>query len=197
MLPNVRLLALAVVPTALGAQRLASRDATRSDTLPPTPVAGDLVRVRTRAVDARGRGIACDARVTAVAGDTVVLQNVSRWAGCPRQDYPADVVTGMQVARGRRGSRLAHAGAGLLIGGLVGGALLRFGATTDCTGSPCDDEGLTALVTFLGVVAGATVGSAVGAVLPAGPKWMSVPTPAPVRVAGMVLRPAVRIRPAN
>src|SRR5438045_2846508 len=102
--PNAsRLAAALALPAVLGAQRAVPP----SDTEPPAPRVGDVVRLRTRWLDARGRGIGCEARVAAIVSDTVVVRNASRWAGCPRQEYPADVMA-LQVARGSHGSRLAH-----------------------------------------------------------------------------------------
>jgi hypothetical protein len=148
---------------------------------------GDRVRVRTSVADTRGRPIGCDARVSALAGDTLVLTNASRWAGCPARAYPADAV-GLQVVRGDHGSRLAHAALGLLVGAAAGGALARLetlGASNDCTGSPCNDTRLTANVAML---AGAYAGA-----LPAGPRWEAMPMGAPVRVAGLALRPSLHV----
>jgi len=154
---------------------------------------GTLVRLRTRRADAHGHAVRCEARVSEVRGDTLTVTNVSRWGGCPRQTYAPSDVASLEVSRGHRGSRLAHAGIGLLGGALVGGTLGWALIGDGCETSGCDDGDLAvAIVTFLGVVTGGVTGTIVGVALPAGPKWAPLSADTPVRVAGLALRPSVR-----
>jgi hypothetical protein len=154
---------------------------------------GTLVRLRTRQADVHGHAVRCEARVSEVRGDTLTVTNVSRWGGCPRQTYAPSDVASLEISRGHRGSRLAHAGLGLL-GGAIVGATLGWALIGDgCETSGCDDgDFAVAIVTFLGVVTGGVTGTIVGVALPAGPKWAPLPADTPVRVAGLALRPSIR-----
>lgn len=154
---------------------------------------GDLVRLRTQPVDGVGPGARCQARVAAIGGDTLMVTNVSRWGGCPRQTYGPNAIRSLDVARGHRGSRLLHAGIGLL-GGATAGGLLGWGLAGDgCQSGGCDDGGLVvAILTFAGIVTGGVTGTIVGAALPAGPRWVRSSVGAPVRVAGLRVHPSIR-----
>lgn len=187
------LVARATLPLAL---LLAAPLGAQAPAAPPLLV-GDSVRFRAVGRDAHGRRIDCDGRVRALTGDTIVLENVGRWSPCPRQLYEPASVAALQVARGRRGSRLAHAGLGLLIGGATGGVLGRALAGSGCSGGvhSCDDGDLAiAVLTFLGVVSGGATGLVIGVALPAGPRWVTVPAGSPVRFAGLAVQPGVRLR---
>jgi hypothetical protein len=155
--------------------------------------AGDLVRLRTRQRDAHGHGYRCEGRVSAIAADTLMVSSTSRWGGCPRQLYAPGDVASLDVARGNRGSRLAHVGIGVLAGSLLAGTIAWAAIGDDCGQSNCgDDELVAVVVAFLGVVVGGTTGAVVGLALPAGPKWAPVPTDTPLRVAGLAVRPSIR-----
>ena len=154
---------------------------------------GALVRLRTRQTDVHGHAVRCEARVSEVRADTLTVANVSRWGGCPRQAYAPSDLASVEISRGHRGSRLAHAGIGLLGGAAVGGTLAWALIGDGCAASGCDDGDLAvAVFTFIGVVTGGVTGTIVGAALPAGPRWAPLPTETPVRVAGLALRPSIR-----
>jgi hypothetical protein len=194
-MPHATRLALTLalsVPAALGAQ--AGAQPAAPDSAPVGVRAGETVRLQARSRDAEGRRIDCDARVSALVADTLVLENVGRWSPCPRRAYAPDDVASLRVMRGHRGSRLMHAGVGLLIGAAVGGVTgyaLAGGSCEAGCGSDGDIEAV--ILTFLGITGGGATGLLVGALLPAGPQWVTVPAGTPVRVAGLELRPAVRV----
>lgn len=156
---------------------------------------GDLVQLRGRPADARSAGSECEGRV-ATAGDTLVIEGAATNRLCPRWVYAPGTVAQLRVARGRRGSRLAHAGIGALVGAAVGAGLAYAAVgTDDCTDSSCDDIRY-ALAIFGGGTFG-TIGALIGALLPAGPRWVTVPVGGPVRIAGLTAQPAVRVGSAG
>jgi hypothetical protein len=157
-------------------------------------VVGDRVDLRSTPVDRRGARAECEGDVTAIAGDTIVVGNTNAPRTCPRWTYGRDVVAELRVARGHRGSRAKHALVGFAIGAAVGGTLgyLSVG-TDDCTGE-CDLDGLLTAAAALGVgTLGGLTGTIIGALLPAGPNWLTVPVPGPIRVAGVRVQPALRV----
>jgi len=182
---------------ALGAPAWARAQDTTTAVAATTVAATDRVRLRVATRDTRGRAIQCEARVSTWQADTLVLTNTSRWAGCPSLVYPPGGVTSLEVAHGSRGSRAVHTVVGLLVGAAAGGTVGRLfaGAATDCVNSSCDDGGLAEFVfTFAGIALGGGIGGVAGLALPAGPRWVTVPTGGPVRVAGLQLQPALRVR---
>lgn len=152
----------------------------------PTPAGA---RVRARIVGPAGgpAGLHCEGQAVGVAGDTLRL---AAGSGCPPGAFLADV----EVAQGARGSRWAHAGLGLLGGALVGGVTARIAAGDGCRISPCDDGDFAVVIlTVLGTAAGAAGGAVVGALLPAGVRWAPAGTARPLRVAGLAVRPGLRV----
>ena len=184
--------ALLALATRLDAQPTgASRDSTPDAS---AIVVGDHVDLRSQPVDRRGARAQCEGDVTAIAGDTIVVGNANAPRLCPRWTYTRDVVAELRVARGNRGSRVKHALVGFAIGATAGGVIGFAAASADhCTGE-CDLDGvLTVAATIaLGTVGGLT-GTIIGALVPAGRRWISVPVPGPVRVAGMRVQPALRV----
>jgi len=152
------------------------------------PRAGDLVEARIVGPSDSLVGHICFAWLGAVAGDTLVL---NRSASCVR---------GSHVARIRdftddRGSRLKHAGIGLLSGAVAGGLVGRLIAGDGCTDmGGCDDAELAiGVITMAGTVAGALVGVVVGVAMPAGRRWVQLDGERPIRVGSVDLRPAIRL----
>jgi hypothetical protein len=152
---------------------------------------GDRLRFR-RADGAATRRPWCMGRLTAHAGDTLVLIDAGR---CLRGTVPAGAVADLSVARGDRGPRSTHAFLGFLGGAAAGGLLARLAAGDGCRVPGCGPDGgyAVAILTTLGVGAGAVVGGVVGLALPAGPRWVPVGPARPVRVAGLALRPGLRL----
>lgn len=172
--------AIVLAAALSGAPAMARAQA--SDVVPPR--VGETVRVRSPLVDGRGYRVECRGTVTSVAGDTLVLEGSTAANACPRRLYPADSVQRLHVARGHRGSRLAHAAIGLVGGAVFGGILGRAVAGDGCRVSGCDDGGLAiAILTVVGTIGGGTVGLVVGALVPAGPRWVPVYGEPTVRVA--------------
>lgn len=186
---------LLVLPAAsLGAQ---VPSASGGASAPDTATVGARVQARIvgAAADApvRALGRRCEGTVARLAGDTLVL---APGGACPAGAYLADV----RVQRGHRGSRLGHAGLGLLGGIVLGGAVARLAAGDGCRVAGCSDgDYAVAVVTLGGVLLGGGAGALIGAVLPAGPRWVPLGAQ-PLRVAGLSLRPGVRVvvgRPAR
>ncbi len=155
---------------------------------------GDRARIRTVGRDANGWRVDCEGRVTAIVGDTVVIENASRWSGCPRKLYDASELSQTEFAYRSRGSRVLHTVAGTGIGAAVGvvGGLLSYGGT-DCAFGDCDEEYAGIATVLFGMLGGAA-GGVIGLLMPAGPRWEALRTLAPVRVAGLAVRPSVRLR---
>ena len=152
------------------------------------PRVGELVEARIAGSSDSLTGQPCRAWIGAVAGDTLVL---NRSAGC---------VKGTHVARVRlhtddRGSRLKHAGVGLLAGAVTGGLMGRLSAGNGCTnGGGCDDAGFAiGIITMAGTVAGALVGVVVGVAMPAGRRWVQLDGERPIRMGSVDVRPAIRL----
>jgi hypothetical protein len=155
----------------------------------PTPRAGERVRVRIVGSETASIGLRCTGSVAAVDEDTVVLGQPRT---CPVGLHLAD----LRVARGSHGSRLAHAALGFVGGALAGGILARISAGDGCAGEGCTPaEGAysVAIVTAIGTGVGAAVGTLIGIALPAGPKWLDATATGPLRVAGVEVRPGVRV----
>ena len=151
------------------------------------PQVGELVEARIVGPADPELGHFCRAWLGAVAGDTLLL---NRSESCR---------TGSHVARLRvhtddRGSRLQHAGVGLLAGAVVGGLIGRVSAGDGCTIAGCDEGGFAiGVITLVGTVTGALVGVVVGTALPAGRRWVDLEGERPIRVGAFDLRPAVRV----
>ena len=153
----------------------------------PTLRPGEQVQVRVVGPATAPVGLRCAGSVAALAGDTVVL---GQPRGCPAGSYDAD----LRVARGHDGSRLAHAALGLVGGAVAGGIIARVTAGDGCVIEGCDDGDLVvAIKTVIGVAAGGVIGAVVGALLPAGPRWLTETATRPVRVAGLELHPELRV----
>ena len=154
-----------------------------------TPRAGEQVRVRIVSSETATIGLRCAGSVAAVVGDTVVL-------GQPRTCPGGSHLAELSVSRGSHGSRLAHTALGFVGGALAGGILARISAGDGCTGEGCTPaEGAYAvtIMTVIGTAAGAVVGALIGAALPAGPRWLEATAPRPLVVAGLEVRPGVRV----
>lgn len=153
------------------------------------PRTGELVQARIVGPTSQLSGASCSAPVATFDGDTLVL--AAQWS-CPRGNYLAD----LRIARGGRGSRLAHAALGLIAGGVIGGVIARSSVGDGCTNAGCDlqDAGyVSGAATAAGVAVGALIGTVVGAVLPAGKRWVDIGRERPIRVGALALRPAVRV----
>jgi hypothetical protein len=150
------------------------------------PRAGDHVRVRVTSPPDGPVGLQCEAPVAAVVADTLALARAGR---CPAGAYVGRV----EVWRGDRGSRAAHASVGLVGGAVLGGLAGRLIVGDGCRVAGCDGGTSVAIFTVLGGAAGALVGGVVGALLPAGPQWVPAGGARPVRVAGLAVRPALRV----
>jgi hypothetical protein len=154
-----------------------------------TPRAGEQVRVRIVSSETASIGSRCAGSVAAVVGDTVML-------GQPRTCPAGSHLAELRVARGSHGSRLVHTAIGFVGGALAGGILARISIGDGCTGEGCTPaEGAyaVAIATAIGAAAGAVVGTLVGAALPAGPRWLDTTAPRPLVVAGLEVRPGVRV----
>ena len=138
----------------------------------------------------------CTAPVTAVEGDTLVLAASVR---CPRGTYTTD----FRVVRGNHGSRLRNTGRGLMVGAIAGGLVGVAGALVDqivpgeCRVDPCIEEYSTVeyalMYGVVGVQVGALIGSVVGAVRPAGPRWVKGDSKRPIRIGRLDLHPGLRV----
>ena len=134
-------------------------------------------------------GTRCAGSVAAVLGDTVVL-------GQPRSCPGGSHLASLHVARGDRGSRLAHTGLGLVGGALVGGVFAKLAVGDGCVSDACapvDGAYVAAIATMAGVVAGGVVGALIGVALPAGRQWVEVAGTRPLVVAGLEVRPGLRV----
>ena len=184
-------LALASVEGVPGALRAQEPAATlRSDGALPGELPAADERVRFRPSVTAGRRW-CDGRVALVAGDTLVVAGAR---GCPSGELRQASIADVRIARGDHGSRLTHAVLGVLGGAVVGGGIGRLAAGDGCRRSGCSDGGYAVgVLTGVGLYAGALVGGTIGLALPAGTRWVAVRVPRHVRVAGLVLRPDVRL----
>lgn len=176
---------------ALPAASLGAQPPSTSGGAPAPDTATVGARVQARIVGAaadapvRALGRRCEGTVARLAGDTLVL---APGGACPAGAYLADV----RVQRGHRGSRLGHAGLGLVGGIVVGGVVARVAAGDGCRVAGCDGDYAVAVTTLGGVLLGGGLGTLIGAVLPAGPQWAPLGAQ-PLRVAGLSLRPGVRV----
>lgn len=151
---------------------------------------GASVLIRSVAPSGPDDATTCEARVGRIEQDTLLL---GRPFGCPKGSYLARV----RVARGNHGSRLAHAGIGLLAGGVAGGVVTRIAVGHRCTVGDCtDDAFVTGIRTMFGAAIGAAIGLTFGALLPAGPRWVDAGV-RPVRVGAFTLRPELRLSTAE
>jgi hypothetical protein len=149
---------------------------------PGEQVRGKIVHPATAAL-----GTECTGRVRAVEHDTII---VSSSEGCPQEVYLGD----LRVARGSRGSRVVHVAVGIVGGGITGAVVARVAGRNNCGDTGCigDDEGyVSGIRTMVHTPLGMAVGAGIGAVLPAGPRWIRT-AGSPARVAGIALRPEVR-----
>jgi hypothetical protein len=161
-----------------------SKAAAQSEPRSGEQVRGKIIQPVTAAL-----GAECTGAVQGVERDTII---VSSSEGCPRESHLGD----LRVARGSRGSRLVHAVAGSLVGGITGAVAARTRGRGRCENSGCvgDDQAYVAGIrTMVYAAAGMAVGAGLGAALPAGPRWIRTAVGRPVRVAGMALRPEVRL----
>ena len=155
----------------------------------PAPRPGEQVRVRIVSSETARIGTMCAGSVAAVVGDTVVL-------GQPRSCPGGSHVAELRIGRGDRGSRLAHTALGFVGGALAGGILMRIAVGDGCQSdvcAPADGAYVASIATAVGAAAGAVIGALVGVALPAGPKWLDATNAGPLRVAGVELRPGVRV----
>ena len=152
------------------------------------PRVGELVEARIVGESDSVAPQLCRAWIGAVAGDTLVL---NRSASCARGSHVARV----RLHTDDRGSRLKHAGVGLLAGAVTGGLMGRLSAGNGCTnGGGCDDAGFAiGVITMAGTVAGAVVGVVVGVAMPAGRRWVQLEGERPIRAASIDFRPTVRV----
>jgi hypothetical protein len=151
------------------------------------PRVGELVEARIVGQSDPLVGQLCTAWLGAIARDTLVL---NRSASCARGSHVARV----RVHSDDHGSRLKHAGVGLLAGAVTGGLVGRIVAGDGCTIPGCDDGGLAiGVITLAGTVAGALVGVVVGVAMPAGRRWVQLDGERPIRVGTLDLRPAFRV----
>ena len=151
------------------------------------PRVGELVEARIVGGSDSLAGRLCQAWLGAVAGDTLVL---NRSASCPRGSHDARV----RIHTDDRGSRLKHAGVGLLAGAVAGGLFGRLAAGDGCSVPGCDDgDFVVGVLTMVGTAAGALVGVVVGAAMPAGRRWVQLDGEHTIRVGSVDLRPAVRV----
>jgi hypothetical protein len=153
------------------------------------PIARPGERVRGKIVQPANAalGAECTGRVRAVHSDTVIVTSSE---GCPPESYLGD----LRVARGSRGSRLAHVGVGIVVCGITGFVVARASRRSRCGDSGCfgDDESyVSGIRTTVYTAIGSVVGAGLGAALPAGPRWIRT-AGGPVRVAGIALHPEVR-----
>lgn len=172
--------AMLIVSTATSIPEAAAQSA---------PIARPGERVRGRIIQSAtaALGAECTGRVRAVERDTII---VSASEGCPRESYLGD----LRVARGSRGSRLVHVGIGIVVGGIAGAVVASVARRDGCGDTGCfgDDEAyVSGIRTMVYTAVGMAAGAAIGAVLPAGPRWIET-AGGPVRVAGVALRPGVR-----
>ncbi|MGI8508397.1 MAG: hypothetical protein ACR2MQ_03640 [Gemmatimonadaceae bacterium] len=158
--------------------------------------AGNKIRFRTIAYDAAGHTTVCRASVAEISGDTVVLgaavnrQFLRPALSCPLHTFLPGEITEASVLRGNRGSRLGHAGLGALTGAVAGAIFARVSNSRRPAGSNHEDDGIIAA---LSIEAGTVAGGLVGVLLPAGERWERIRNIPPVRVAGLALRPGVRV----
>jgi hypothetical protein len=151
---------------------------------------GAPVRVRSIALSVPDQEGVCEGRVPAIRRDTLLL---GRPFGCPKGSYLARV----RVARGNHGSRLAHVGLGLLLGGLAGGVIARIAVDDRCTVGDCTDNRFAAAIkTVFGATLGGATGLTVGVLLPAGPRWVDVGV-RPVQVGAFILHPGLQVSAAG
>jgi hypothetical protein len=152
------------------------------------PRVGELVEARIVGQSDSVTGQPCRAWLGALAGDTLVL---NRSASCPRGSHDARV----RIHTDDHGSRLKHAGVGLLAGAVTGGLFGRIVAGDGCTvPGGCDDAGFAiGVITMAGTMAGALVGVLVGVAMPAGRRWVQLDGEHTIRVGSVDLRPTVRV----
>ena len=152
-----------------------------------TPRVGELVEARIVGESDSLAGRLCQAWLGAVAGDTLVL---NRSASCPRGSHDARV----RIYTDDRGSRLKHAGVGLLAGAVTGGLFGRLAAGDGWSVPGCDDgDFVVGVLTMVGTAAGAIVGVVVGVAMPAGRRWVQLDGEHTIRVGSVGLHPAVRV----
>ena len=147
-------------------------------------VRGTIIQPATAAL-----GAECTGAVRAVERDTVIVASNE---GCPRDTHLGD----LRVAGGNRGSRLAHVGIGIVVGGITGAVVARTSGRGRCAASGCvgDDSGyVTGIRTMVYAAIGVAIGAGVGAALPAGPHWIRTAVDKPVRVAGIALHPELHL----
>lgn len=175
--------------------RIAGRGALLLVTVAQRPVAaqnlprvGELVEARIVGPSDSLAGKRCTAWIGAVAGDTLLL---NRSASCA----PGSHLARIRAHTDDRGSRLKHAGVGLLAGALVGGSIGRIMAGDGCTRpGGCDDrEFAIGVITLAGTVTGGLVGGLLGLAMPAGRRWIEMRGERPIRVGAVDVRPAIRV----
>lgn len=175
-MPNsLRSFSLTALLALLSATRLAAQ--TEVTVLPGEPLRLQIVGPSSAPVGAR-----CAGRVTSAAQDTLI---VVTGGSCTHGSYLA----ALQVIRGDRGSRGAHVGFGVLLGGaagaIAGGAI---GKTTYNSNGQINRGPMWA-----GLAVGALGGGVVGYVFPAGPRWVRAGTPRPLRVIGLNVTPGLEV----
>jgi hypothetical protein len=162
-----------------------SAGASAQESVSPQP--GEHVRIHIVELDHPRFGQRCEGWIAAVERDTIVI-------GQPRSCAVGSYAGRLRVARGDRGSRLSHTGIGLLGGALAGGVIARIAVGDGCRIDSCDDgEFAVGVITLLGTVSGALVGTVIGATLPAGPRWVTETVTRSLRVANAEVHPGLRV----
>ncbi len=151
---------------------------------------GDTVRVTVADQDVNappGSGYRCRGGVHALAVDTIVLAANPECGKVEFKNVEYSYVTfpALEVQRGTHGSRAAHFIIGTLAGAFAGGFIGRLSSRTACP-PPRNCENVRVQVLFStvgGVALGGIVGAVGGLLMPAGPRWASLPF-VPFRIAG-------------
>jgi len=170
---------VAALPAAGEAQATVDADSAAG------PRIGDRLQLRARLPDRRAWWVDCDGRLAARAADTLVIATTASDRVCPHQLYPANTVARLRVAGRDRGSRLAHAGIGALIGAVVAGTVAYITADQSCRRGECGEgEGhwVAGAFAVIGGFGGGALGAGFGALVPAGRQWERVARTGPVRV---------------
>ena len=172
---SLRSLWLVTLLTVLSAPRLAAQNEV-------TVLPGEPLKLEVDGPAGASVGTRCSGRVTSAAQDTLI---VVAGGSCARGSYLAN----LQVIRGDHGSRLDHIGLGAIAGGLVGAIAGKvIGGTTYNSNGQINRSKL-----WVGAALGAAAGGTAGYFMPAGPAWVRVGSPQPLRVIGLNLQPGLEV----